>query len=108
MFGYLGNPDDVAKKGIAGPVTLFKSSSEFAPIPITKWKWKVSTGGEETASEVIGSDTDGGDWKEVQASQDLFNGKPGYGWLEANFNPGPSGRHILHLMKMMFGRSGSA
>ena len=84
LVNYLGPIDQIAAKGLNGPVTLSKNAG--AEQAITKWQWKPASG--ITASGRLASlpeDVNGGnDWKTLDDPKtDVFNKQRGFAWFRA-------------------------
>ena len=98
LFNHLGPIDQIAAKGLNGPVVLSKSAPNEQTV--AKWQWKPA-GGMTTSRipAVVPEDVRGSaDWKTLNDPKtDVFDKQPGFAWFRADLAPLPGQRHVLHF-----------
>ncbi len=97
LFNHLGPIDQVAAKGLNGPVTLSKNAG--AEQAISKWQWKPATGAAASGLTMLPADVNGGaDWKTLdEPKTDVFNKQRGFAWFRATLDALPGQRHTLRF-----------
>ena len=97
LFNHLGPIDQIAAKGLNGPVTLSKNAG--AEQAVSKWQWKPTSGaavsGLTTLPEGVNA---GADWKTLDDQKaDVFNKQSGFAWFRATLDALPGQRHTLRF-----------
>ena len=97
LFNHLGPIDQVAAKGLNGPVTLSKNAG--AEQTVSKWQWKPTVGAAASGLTNLPEDVNGGaDWKTLDDPKtDVFNRQSGFAWFRATLDALPGQRHTLRF-----------
>ena len=99
LFGYLGPIDQIAAKGLNGPVTLRQGTEVAQGRPITQWRARLDNQGKADADQITAPalDTGGGDWQDAAIGQDFFGHKPGLAWYRTDLGADTAPYHTLHF-----------
>ena len=99
LFNYYDSLETKDAKGIAGSVTLTKSTGMTTELNAFRWKADDQAPGDAAAEAAPGLDTSGPAWGNADTTTDVFGGgRLGWAWFRATLPdvPGPHRRIYFH------------
>ncbi len=98
LFNYYGPLDAIDAKGIAGPVTLTKTTGTATQISAFRWQADDQAPNDAEKQAAPGLDASSPAWADADTSTDVFGGRVGWAWFRTVLPtaPGPHRRIYFH------------